>query len=452
MYRDAEIRVQEWIDNSKKALLIYGARQVGKTWLIREMLGRNRIPYFEVNLLERQDILNRLNTVHDAGEMIDLLKLYSPQPLEDRKAVVFLDEIQVYPDILTKIKFMVDDGRLRYILSGSNLGIELKGLHSAPIGYVEQWQMFPMTLYEFSLALGAKQDTLAHLKECYEQRKPVDEVIHRQMIRSFYTYLMTGGMPAVVETLVKQSNLSAVDAEQKNIINQYKADFIKYEAENRRLKIISVYDSIPSQLNKQNRRFVFTYLNKELKFDRYEESFLWLKDAAVAIPVFNAQAPVLPLEQSRSSNLFKLYQSDVGLLTACYPAQLRQEIMQMNPDTEINFGSLFENYVACEMYANGLKMLYYKSVEIGEIDYLLELDGRLMPLEVKSGKDYRRHKALDHLLSSTKFNVNRAIVLSLNNTEQDGNILYLPIYMAPLLHNSIPTSNTMDIGFFNRAE
>ena len=173
------------------------------------------------------------------------------------------------------------------------------------------------------------------------------------MIRAFYYYLMTGGMPAVVSTFIEKQNMAAVDAEQKNILNQYKADFIKYEAENRRLRIISVFDTIPSQLNKQNRRFTFTGLNKELRFERYEESFLWLKDAAVAIPVYNTQEPRMPLEQSRSSNLFRLFQSDVGLLTACYPARLRQEILQMNPDAEINFGSLFENYVACELYASG---------------------------------------------------------------------------------------------------
>ena len=234
-----------------------------------------------------------------------------------------------------------------------------------PVGYVEQWQMFPMTLFEFARALGAKPETLAHVSECYEKRCAVDPVIHRQMLRAFYYYLMTGGMPAVVTAFLEKQNLAAVHTEQQNIINQYKADFIKYEEENRRLKIISVFDSIPSQLNKQNRRFVFTYLNKEIKFDRYQESFLWLKDAAVAIPVFNAREPVVPLEQSRASNLFKLFQSDVGLLTACYPALLRQEIMQMPEEVSVNLGALFENYTACEMTASGQKLLYYKTAKVG---------------------------------------------------------------------------------------
>jgi len=159
----------------------------------------------------------------------------------------------------------------------------------------------------------------------------------------------------------------------------------------------------------------------------------------------------MPLEQSKASNLFKLYQSDVGLLTACYPAQLRQEIMEMDPDVQINNGSLFENYVACEMYANGLKMLYYKSAEIGEIDFMMELDGMVMPVEVKSGKDYKKHRALDLLLSSSKNQIKQAIVLSMNNMEQEGNILYCPIYLAPLLQNTKITDTPIDINIFKAA-
>ena len=448
MFRRDESRIQKWIDEGKKALLVYGARQVGKTWLIREMLKRNQIPYLEVNLVEREDILRRLQAAASASEISTALALYSEAPLEAGRSVIFLDEIQKYPEIITKIKFLVDEGRCRYILSGSNLGVELKGLHSMPVGYVEQLQMFPMDLFEFSIALGARQEMLGHIEDCFRRRVPVDPVIHAKMLRSFYYYLMTGGMPAVVRTLIEKQNMEAVDTEQKNIINQYKADFIKYEAEDRRLKIISIYDSIPSQLNKQNRRFVFTYLNRELKFDRYEDSFLWLKDAAAAIPVYNAQEPRLPLEQSKASNLFKLYQSDVGLLTACYPGKLRQDIMRMDPEITMNFGSLFENYAACEFYASGLQMLYYKTAKIGEIDFVIELDGKIVPVEVKSGKDFKKHAALNNLLACREYGIDGAVVLSTNNVEQEGNILYLPIYMAPLLRQSKTESGRIDTDIF----
>ena len=448
MYRQAEARVQKWLDSGKRALLIHGARQVGKTWLVREMLRRNDVPFLEINLVERKDILRQLESIEQAESLSGLLALYAPQPFPERDAVIFLDEIQVYPDIITKIKFLADEGRYRYIFSGSNLGVELKGIRSMPVGYVDQFQMFPMNLMEFAVAMGAGESALAHVKECFSTAKPVDEVIHRQMSRLFYYYLMTGGMPAVVRTLMEQRTMAAVDSEQKNILNLYKADFTKYEAEDRKLKIISVFDTIPSQLNKQNRRFVFTYLNRELKFDRYENSFLWLKDAAVAIPVYNAKEPVPPLEQSKASNLFKLFQNDVGLLTAAYPAALRQDIMRMDPEIRINFGSLFENYTACELYGNGFQMLYYKTQKLGEIDFIIELDGKVLPIEVKSGKDYQKHPALNHLLDAKEYHIQGGIVLSLNNVKTEGRIRYLPIYMAGLIRPTAVADVPLDMDIF----
>ena len=189
-------------------------------------------------------------------------------------------------------------------------------------------------------------------------------------------------MPAVVNTYNETHSLEMVNKEQESIINQYKADFIKYEAENKRLKIISIYDSIPAQLNKQNRKFKFTMLNKELKFDRYEDSFLWLKDAGVAIPAYIADVPVSPLEMSRETNVFKLYMSDVGLLTSCYPLAVRKELLEMNPENEINNGALFENYVAQEILANNLVPYYFKKKDVGEVDFIIENDGGATPIEV----------------------------------------------------------------------
>ena len=448
MFRRDEARIQKWIDQGTGALLIYGARQVGKTWLIREMLKRNGIRFLEINLLERDDICKQLTNIDDARDLSKHLALYADQPLEAGKSVIFVDEIQLYPEIVTSIKFLVDEGKYRYVFSGSNLGVELKGIRSMPVGYVEQWQMYPMTLFEFSIAMGARQETFDYLETCFRNKEQVDPVIHTQMIRSFYYYLMTGGMPAVVKVLIEKQNMAAIDAEQKDIINLYKADFIKYENENRRLKIISVYDTIPSQLNKQNRRFTFTYLNKELKFDRYEESFLWLKDAAVAIPVYNANEARCPLEQSKASNLFKLYQSDVGLLTSCYPAGLRQEIMRMDPELKINYGSLFENYVTCELTAIGHDLYFYKTQKIGEIDFLIEKEDRVLPIEVKSGKDYKKHRALDLLMNHEAETIKEAIVLSTNNLEQTGAVLYCPIYMTSFLQPEKVPEEKIDIHLF----
>ena len=434
MYRIYEKRIQEWIDNSKKALLIYGARQVGKTYLVREMLKRNNVSYCEYNLVERADVLASLTEIEDVKDISGRLALYSDTPLKEGESVIFLDEIQRYPDIVTKIKFLVDEGRYRYILSGSNLGVELKDIRSIPVGYVDEWQMMPMNYEEFALNSGVSEAMLDHAHECYISNKPVDKIIHNKLLQAFYYYLVSGGMPAVVNEYNSSHSLERIDNEQKNIINQYRADFTQYEQDGNKLKIRAIYDNIPSQLNKQNRKFVFTMLDKELKFDRYENSFLWLKDAAVAIPAHIVSEPRSPLVISKETNVFKLFLSDVGLLTCCYPISVKKEILDMNPNKEINNGALFENFVAQELYASGQELFYYKKKNEGEVDFIIDREDTAVPVEVKSGSDYKKHTALNHLMDNYKFD--RAYVLYPGNIETEGNITYLPIYMAGLLGQS----------------
>jgi uncharacterized protein len=433
MLRFIEENIQKWIDTSKKALLIDGARQVGKTYIIREMLSRNHIPYFEINFVARPDILKKLQDINDNRELIPLLELLAPTPLIKDKSVIFFDEVQKYPEIVSKIKFLVDEGTYRYVLSGSLLGVGLKGVSSIPVGYVDTFRLYPMSLYEFALALGVKKETLAYLQECYDKEQIVDSIVHEKMMGVFYYYLLAGGMPDVVSTFIKERDLSLVDKAAKSIVNDYKADFSQYETDDKKLKIISVYDSIPSQLNKANPKFIFTYLNKELKFDRYENSFLWLKDAGVAIPVYIASDCKSPLINSKEKNSFKLFLSDVGLLTSCYPASVREEILGKNATQIVNLGSLFENFIAEELLANGLTPYYYRSKTIGEIDFLVEKDGEILPLEIKSGTDYQKHKSLDNLLAATK--LKEGLIFSPNNLSRNGKNLYLPIYMIELLKN-----------------
>ena len=430
MKRQCEERIQEWIDNSDKALLIYGARQVGKTYVIREVLKRNNISFFEINFQERDDILKAISDISNAEELSMRLALYSDVPLIEKESVIFLDEIQLYPDIITKIKFLVDEGKYRFILSGSNLGVELKGIKSIPVGYIDMFQMYPMNLFEFAVALGVGEDVISYIRECFDEEKPVDEVIHKRMLNAFYYYLICGGMPAVVNEFIASRNLRSVREEQQSIIRQYKADFVKYENDDHKLRIISIFDSIPAQLNQQNRKFVFTQLDKELKFERYENSFLWLKDAAVAIPIYIASQPKPPLVLSKATNQFKLFMSDVGLLTSCYPDYVSKALLDMNPEYGINNGALFENFIAQELVASGITPYYFKSRSIGEIDFLIEYDNQIMPLEIKSGKSFRAHKALNNLLESSEYSIKKGYVLSPSNVERNGNVTYMPIYMA----------------------
>ena len=446
MYRFAQDKIKTWFKNSTKALLVSGARQVGKTYTVRKTLTELNQNFYEINFIERQEIVKALKEISDISLLENKLSLYLSIEKDNGKPVVFLDEIQEFPEIVTKIKFLVDRGTYRYILSGSMLGIELKGIHSIPVGYLEEIRMYPMSLYEFSIAMGVTENTLRHIDKCYMDKSPVDPIIHTKMLSLFHTYLIIGGMPSVVSRFLRETTLKAVQEEQENIIRFYKADFIKYETEDRKLRIISIYDNIPAQLNKQNLKFKFTFLDKELKFDRYENSFIWLSEANVSIPVYIANEAKTPLVISKARNSFKLFMSDVGLLTSTFPYSAREEII--SGINEYNNGALFENFVAEELTTNGIQPYYFNSKAIGEIDFIVEIDGNVLPIEVKSGKETKRHRALDNLMNIKNYNIAGSLVLSEDNVQTDGKIVYLPIYMAGLLKKETPSNKHVDLDKF----
>lgn len=431
MYRRDSLLIGEWIRHSRKALLVTGARQTGKTWLIRDEIRKSGYTKFEINFIDQPDMVTYLNAEMSAEEFLVKLKMIMPENCRPKETIVFLDEIQKCPEIVTKIKFLVDEGSFRYVMSGSLLGVELRGIASVPVGYLTVLRMYPMDFEEFMVANRVSQTTFDMLKEKYTYMKPVDEFIHQRLLSMFFVYLIVGGMPDAVKTYVETKDIREVDKVQHDIIELYKEDFSQYEQEDRKLKLKAIYDLIPAELNKQNKKFVFTMLDKELKFDRYENSFLWLKDAGVALPVYNVEEPVVPLMISKSSNVFRLFSSDIGLLTSAYPAATKIELIQKN--AEVNNGAHFENAVAQQLVANGFDVYYCKKKSIGELDFVIEMNGRVIPIEVKSGKAYKRHSALDHFMEVPNYHMEKAYVLSTGNVERDGKICYLPIYMAYLL-------------------
>ena len=428
MYRKDSAFIADWINNSNKALLVTGARQIGKTWLIREEIKKSGYTKFEVNFIDQPDMIEYLNAEMSAEDFLLKLKLIMPENCKPHKTVVFFDEIQKCPEIVTKIKFLVDEGSFKYAMSGSLLGIELKGIASAPVGYLTILRMYPMDFEEFMVANNVSAATLDMLKEKYETNSPVDEFIHQKLLSMFFVYLIVGGMPDAVKTYIATKDIREVDKIQRDITTLYKEDFSQYEQEDKKLKLKSIYDIIPAELNKQNKRFIFTMLDKELKFDRYENSFLWLKDAGVVLPVYNVDAPVIPLMTSKSSNVFRLFSSDIGLLTSAYPAETKIELI--NKNAEVNNGAHFENAVAQQLTANGFEPYFCKKKNIGEMDFAIEMSGKVIPIEVKSGKAYKSHKALDNFMNITDYHLNKAYVFSVENVETDGNITYLPIYMC----------------------
>lgn len=431
MYRKESITVKEWLEHSDKALLVTGARQTGKTWLIRDEIDKSGYTRFEVNFIDQPDMVGYLNAEMSAEEFLTKLKMIMPEECKAQKTVVFFDEIQKCPEIVTKIKFLVDEGSFRYVMSGSLLGVELKGIASAPVGYLTILKMYPMDFEEFMIANDVSSTTLEMLQEKFETCCPVDEFIHQKLLSLFFVYLIVGGMPDAVKAYIETKDIREVDKVQRDITILYKEDFTQYELEDKKLKLRSIYDIIPAELNKQNKKFVFTMLDKELKFDRYENSFLWLKDAGVALPVYNVDAPVIPLLASKSSNVFRLFSSDIGLLTSAYPAETKMELIGKNG--EVNNGAHFENAVAQQLTANGLEPYFCKKKNIGEMDFVIEMSGRIVPIEVKSGKSYKTHKALDKFMNVSDYHLEKAYVFSVGNVEVDGRVIYLPIYMCYLL-------------------
>ena len=431
MYRKDSIIIEEWLKRSDKALLVTGARQIGKTWLIREEIAKSGYCKFEVNFIDQPDLVDYLNVKMSANEFLVKLKMIMPEDCKPQETVVFFDEIQKCPEIVTKIKFLVEEGSFKYVMSGSLLGVELKGITSVPVGYLTVLRMYPMDFEEFMIANNVSKTTLEMLKAKFETCQPVDEFIHQKLLSLFFIYLIVGGMPDAVKIYIATKDIREVDKVQRDIVALCKEDFSQYESEDKKLKLISIYDIIPAELNKQNKKFVFTMLNKELKFDRYENSFLWLKDAGVALPVYNVEAPVIPLKASKSSNVFRLFSNDTGLLTSAYPAETKLELI--NKNSEVNNGAHFENAVAQQLTANGLEPYFCKKKNIGELDVLVEMDGKVVPIEVKSGKAYKAHKSLDNFMKISDYHIEKAYVLSVANMEQEGSVVYLPIYMCYLL-------------------
>lgn len=353
-------------------------------------------------------------------------------PMISGETLIFFDEVQECPEIVTAIKFLVEDGQYRYILSGSLLGVELKDIRSVPVGYLSILEMYPLDFREFCEANRVSQTVMDKLKECFEKKQPVDELIHEKMMELFRLYLIVGGMPAVVDAYIRTNNLKEVLRIQQGIVQLYYKDIAKYDKDNK-LYLDEIFTLIPSELNNKNKRFIMKDLNENFRFSRYENSFIWLKEAGVALPVYCVQEPEIPLLLSKSTNLFKLFLSDVGLLASMYVDGLQLKIL--NREKDINFGAIYENAAAQELKAHGFELYYFNSKKQGELDFVIEYKGNVLPLEIKSGKAYTRHNALDNVLKDERYAIPQALVFCNENISTVDKIVYLPIYMIGFLEN-----------------
>lgn len=418
---------------SKTALLIEGARQIGKTFSIRQFGKKFKI-YIEINFIEQPVAISLFKDLSNTKDLLARLSLFTKQKLIKRDTLIFFDEVQICPEVITYIKFLVNEGSYNYILSGSLLGIEINDLRSVPVGYLTIKRMFPLTFREFALNLELNSSILENLETSFKEKKPVDDFIHKKMMELFRVYLVVGGMPAAVNRYIETNNLNEVIDIQNQIVNLYKKDITQYD-KNNKLAIAQIFELIAPQLNSQNKRFIIKDIKSGVKFDRYENSFLWLKDAGFALPVYNVETPKIPLKLSKSRSLFKLFMSDVGLLASEYSQGIQLKII--SGDDKLNYGAIFENYIAQELTACEHDLYYYNNKKRGELDFLIEYDGEVLPIEVKSGKDYKVHRALSNIMDCGEFNLNRALIFNNSNLKVEGKLTYAPIYMAMFLKQEI---------------
>lgn len=434
----------DFFEANKKALMLTGARQIGKTYSIRRFGHEHFERFIEINFIENPGLVKVFSKAKNSQDILLRLSTVTSQDLIKGSTLVFFDEVQECPEIVTAIKFLVEEGSYRYVLSGSLLGVEIKNLRSAPVGYMDVKDMYPLDLEEFATAVGINDRIIDALRKHFTEGTAVDEFIHEKMMEVFRLYLIVGGMPAAVDKYLATNNLQDVMAEQQAIIRLYKQDIAKYDPDHK-LYIQEIFDRIPAELDAKNKRFILKNLNENIKFSRYQNSFLWLKDAGVALPVYNVEEPTVPLILSSSRNLFKLFMADIGLLASLYADGIQLKILDNEPS--INFGSVYENAVAQELWAHGFQLYYYNNKRQGELDFVIEQNGEVLPIEVKSGKDYERHKALTNVVNSTTYQISKAYVLCNDNVKKVGKITYLPIYMLMFIkkEQKLPTKYSIDL-------
>ena len=434
LYRKIQERIDEYFSNgSNKVLVIDGARQIGKSFIIRYMGQKHFRNYIELNLLE--DSLNKrlFADIQNTEDFYLRLSMFAGDKMGDNQnTLVFLDEIQECPRLLTLLKFLKQEDRFTYIASGSLLGVALSKTSSIPMGSIETVHMYPLDFEEFLLANGFNEFAISGLKNRFLSKQALDNAMHEKVMDLFKKFLLVGGMPDAVNMYVQEKNIVKIRKIQDDIHNFYAADANKYDDQNR-LKIHKIYDLIPSMMENKKKRLVANKIeSKKVKLDKYEDEFEYLTNAGVALEVSAITDVKFPLVQSTTKNLLKLYLNDVGILTGILYGNNINAVM--GDVSSINLGAVYETVVASELNAHGKKLYYYDNRLKGEVDFLIDDFDTLsvVPIEVKSGRDYKIHSALNNLQKTGS--VQKGIVLS-NSPEitQKGNTLYLPVYYVMFL-------------------
>lgn len=432
-------RLEHFLSNERdKILLINGARQIGKSYLIRYVGKRLFKNFIEINLKEDAEGDGVFANVKTTADLYMRLSNYATAPLGDKDdTLIFFDEIQSYPHLLTMLKFLNQEGRYRYIASGSQLGVALSQTPSVPLGSVAIEQMYPLDFEEFLWATGVGKEWIEEMRNHFSKEEGLDEKMHELMLKRFQYYLLIGGMPEAVNVYLEDRNMVRVRKVQNDIHDLYRIDASQYDDEHK-LKIRRIYDLIPSNLENKKKRIVYKDVeNKKGKtFTDYMDEFEYLISSGVALSVTAISNPKFPLAETEQKRLVKLYLNDVGLFTNILYGLNVNAVLQ--DDRSINLGAVYESVVAQELASENFKLFYYDNKQKGEVDFLIDDYERLkaLPIEVKSGIDYTKHSALTKFIETADYNIDKAIVFS-NEREvyRKGGVIYMPIYYVMFLRS-----------------
>ena len=440
LYRKMEALIEAHLtSDSQKILLIDGARQVGKTYLIRYVGQKLFENFIEINLVEDSlgdQLFAETRTVEDLYLQISMLA--GERMKQKENTLIFLDEIQAYPHLLTLLKFLSQDGKFTFIASGSLLGVTVSQTTSIPLGSIRKVRMFPLDFEEFLYANGMSRMAVSAMRKKFEKREALDEATHNKMMDFFRKYLLVGGLPDAVNSYLSDHNIQLVREIQREIHDYYAADASKYDEE-KKLKIRRIYDLIPSNMENKKKRVVAKRIEgkKGKRFGDYQDEFDYLVSAGIALNVRAISTPVFPLLESSGKNLLKLYLNDVGILTGLlYGNNIRAVL---SDQTSVNLGSVYESVVASELIAHGYQLFYYDNRTKGEVDYLIDDYESLsaVPIEVKSGKDYTVHSALNTFVQNEDYHIKKAFVVSNERkVTTQGKVTYLPIYDIMFFQNA----------------
>lgn len=434
--RKAEGLLENWKrTKGKQGLLVTGARQVGKTSTIEAFATKHYDHVVKIDFVEQPDAVEVISRARNLDDLVMRVTALASNPLEPGKTLLFFDEVQRCGDAITWMRYLAQDNRFDVIYSGSMLGVEAFDFRSLPVGTIDVVEMFPLDFEEFSWAYGTADELWRVVRECRLAAEAVPDFIHEKLSNLFWLYVLVGGMPEAVQAYVSTNDTQLMRSRQRSILDAYRADITRYikDVEHSQ-RIKTIYDAMPAQLNKENKRFVVSGMDKSKRFAELRPDFDWLAHAGVAISVSRVTEPTFPLGLTAESSFFKLYLSDVGLLFSHFGAAEVKGILAKKGD--VNFGMAFESAVAQQLRASGHERLYYFNKRgVGEVDFVVDdlRSGEVLPIEVKSGANSHRHAALDNLLKVDNYHLNRAFVLHDGNVEREGCVTYLPLYMSGLI-------------------